>query len=208
LTEKRLFEEKFKSLWMSYRVSFPLENAKKIHEYMRTERVSIFGGLTNIQYADEDSMFRVKVNEKRTGLRSTFECDVVINATSYSTDIKHSINPLLVNLLRRKLICPSEFGGIEMDYDSGNIIYPSGEVNRQISVIGSLATGTYFWANAMDVNARLAAGQAKRISGKIEARNSVTVRSLDTISFNTGRLPKSLKATEPPTNTRAFARDP
>jgi hypothetical protein len=33
-----------------------------------------------------------------------------------------------------------------------------------MSALGTMASGTYFWTNAMEVNARLAKGQATRLA--------------------------------------------
>jgi hypothetical protein len=38
-----------------------------------------------------------------------------------------------------------------------------GSINADISVLGTMAAGTYFWTNSMDVNARLARGVAGRL---------------------------------------------
>lgn len=169
LTEKRLFQSGMKALWFSYRVSFPLENARKILEYMRTDRMSVFGGFMDIKARPENGTFDLRIADGKTGFRSTIECDAVINATSYSTDVTQTDNTLVRSLLRRRLAQPNEFGGFALDFESGRLAGADRGVSRGISVLGSLATGTYFWTNAMDVNARLAAQQAARIASEIAA---------------------------------------
>jgi len=167
LAEKRVFQSSVKALWYSYRVSFPIENARKIREYMRTDRMSVFGGLTDIRKRADDGVFELKIVDMRSGFRSTIECDVVINATSYSTDVTQTDDPLVRNLLRRRLAQANEFGGFELDFDSGRLISPDRRCSRGISVLGSLATGAYFWTNAMDVNARLAHQQAHLVVSEL-----------------------------------------
>jgi len=179
LAEKRLFQASVKALWYSYRVSFPLENARKIREYMRLDRMSVFGGLTAIRQRADDGVFELKIADRKSGFRSTIECDVVINATSYSTDVLQTDDALVRNLLRRRLAQPNEFGGFELDFDSGRLVPPNNAHIRGISVLGSLAAGTYFWTNAMDVNARLAQQQARLIVAELAgARQRMEARAM------------------------------
>lgn len=179
MAEKRLFQASVKALWYSYRVSFPLENARKIREYMRLDRMSVFGGLTAIRQRADDGVFELKIADRKSGFRSTIECDVVINATSYSTDVLQTDDALVRNLLRRRLAQPNEFGGFELDFDSGRLVPPNNAHIRGISVLGSLAAGTYFWTNAMDVNARLAQQQARLIVAELAgARQRMEARAM------------------------------
>ena len=48
---------------------------------------------------------------------------------------------------------------------------------RGLFALGSLASGTYFWTNAMNVNTRLAAGMVQRVLDDISL-DDVTVDQL------------------------------
>ncbi|HVK53913.1 MAG TPA: FAD/NAD(P)-binding protein, partial [Burkholderiales bacterium] len=82
--DKRRFHECFRSLWMSYRVSFPLTNAVKVHELLRTDQLAIFGGFCGVEFDAKNELFQVRLHDKRTGFRSLVESRYIINATSYS----------------------------------------------------------------------------------------------------------------------------
>jgi uncharacterized NAD(P)/FAD-binding protein YdhS len=157
--DKRRFQNTFGSLWSSYRVSFPLKNAKRIHALLRADRVLVFGGVKSTQYNEESNLFETRI------------------------DVARSQVPLVGNLLRRKLAVPNEFGGFNLDFETGSLVDATGTVARNISVLGSLAAGTYFWTNAMDVNVRLARGQVNdtlRALGTVDRRpeRPISIRPL------------------------------
>ena len=171
--DKRIFNNFFRGIWLSYRVSFPLSNALKIQELLRTGQLQIFGGVSSITYDENEKLFLVPIKDKRTGFRSIIQSEFVVNATSYSLDVTTSQDSLVRNLLQRGHAIPNEFGGFFVDYDTGSLVRASGQINDRMTALGSLVSGVYFWTNAMDVNARLASKQAKRL-----------VQSLKEISFD------------------------
>lgn len=181
--DKRRFQNTFGSLWSSYRVSFPLKNAKRIHALLRADRVLVFGGVKSTQYNEESNLFETRIDQRDSGLRTVIESAYLINATGYSVDVARSQVPLVGNLLRRKLAVPNEFGGFNLDFETGSLVDATGTVARNISVLGSLAAGTYFWTNAMDVNVRLARGQVNdtlRALGTVDRRpeRPISIRPL------------------------------
>lgn len=159
--DKRTFQQVFGSLWSSYRVSFPVKNARKLHALLRADRVLVFGGVREVRYNETEQLFETRLDDGH-GLRSVVESQFLINATGYSVKVEQSDVPLVGNLLRRKLATPNEFGGFELDFDTGKLIGSTGAVWHNVSVLGSLAAGTYFWTNAMDVNVRLARRQVEQ----------------------------------------------
>lgn len=158
--DKRRFQKTFGSLWSSYRVSFPVKNAHKLHTLLRSDRALVFGGVRSAGFNEATQLFETRIHDAQTGFRSVIESEYLVNATGYSVHTAHSEVPLVKNLLRRRLAVASEFGGFELDFETGRLVGPRGTVAPNVSVLGSLAAGTYFWTNAMDVNARLARQQA------------------------------------------------
>lgn len=177
-SDKRIFNGFFRGIWLSYRVSFPLSNALKIQELLRTAQLQVFGGVTSITYDANEKLFLMSTKDKRTGFRSIIQSEFVVNATSSSLDVKTSEDSLVKNLLQRGDAIPNEFGGFFVDYDTGALVRSSGQINDRMTVLGSLVSGVYFWTNAMDVNARLASKQAKRLV------QSLTEKNLDYFDFN------------------------
>jgi uncharacterized NAD(P)/FAD-binding protein YdhS len=157
--DKRLFQASFGSQWSSYRVSFPLKNARKLHELLRKDRILVLGGVKSCRFNEASGTFETCVRDSDRGFNTTIESQYLINATGFSTDVQNAEHPLIQNLLRRGLAVPDEFGGFSLEFASGTLKVPHRSVRSPIAVLGSLAAGTYFWTNAMDVNARLALNQ-------------------------------------------------
>lgn len=167
--DKHRFQTTFGSLWSSYRVSFPLKNAQRMHALLRSDQVLVFGGVKSVAFNPATASFETRIDQRGSGLRTVIESDFLINATGYCVDVARSQVPLVRNLLRRKLATANDFGGFNLDFDSGRLIDASGTVAPNVSVLGSLAAGTYFWTNAMDVNVRLARRQVDDVLGSIGA---------------------------------------
>lgn len=194
--DKRRFQGMFGSLWSSYRVSFPLKNAQRLHALLRADRVLVFGGVKSVAFDPASGMFETRIDQAESGLRSVIESAYLINATGYSVDVARSPVPLVRNLLRRKLASANEFGGFTLDFDSGRLIDAAGAVAPNITVLGSLASGTYFWTNAMDVNVRLA---RRQVGDLLRALTMVDVHPLRPISI---AMPTATGA--PPENAAAL----
>lgn len=159
--EKHVFQKTFGSLWSSYRVSVPVKNAHKLHALLKADRILVLGGVSQVTYNEAAKVFETRIDDRRNAFRTVIESEYVINATGYSVQVEKSAVPLVVNLLRRRLAEPNEFGGFELDFDTGELVGSAGKTWPNVSVLGSLASGTYFWTNAMDVNVRLARRQVK-----------------------------------------------
>lgn len=156
--EKRIFQQHFQSQWLAYRVSFPIENAKKIQALLHTGQITVLGGCSSVRWDEALSSFAVSMTDARQKTAATFFTDKLINATGYGTDVRLCHSPLLRDMLARELLSPNEFGGVLLDFDSGRALSKSGMPQHGLYAMGSLAAGIYFWTNAMNVNTRLAAG--------------------------------------------------
>lgn len=153
------FDATLRSIWMARRVTFPIENARRLQALLRAGHLQVMPGLQSVApVPGQHHRFRIQVRD-----RAELQADVVINATSFSADARHSDLPLLRNLLDRGEACPHRFGGLCVDFATGNLMRSDGSINADISVLGTMAAGTYFWTNSMDVNARLARGVAGRL---------------------------------------------
>lgn len=167
IEDKRKFFSVYRGLWFRHRVSFPLQNALKLKELIRTDQLSIFSGFQEVEYDEHKKSFAVHLDSCNGGLKSTIFTKHVVNATCYSMDVRSSKIPLIQNLLRREFTAANEFGGVEVDYETGMLVYPNGTRAHDFSVLGSMANGVYFWTNAFDVNVRIAARQARNLGAKI-----------------------------------------
>jgi uncharacterized NAD(P)/FAD-binding protein YdhS len=161
--QKRLFQARFKSLWHSYRVSFPIANARKLQQLLHRDQLTVYSGYKDAFFDEAAARFGVSVADSSRGFEATLYADRMVNATGYTTDVAASRSSLIRSMLASGLVQADEFGGIELDFDTGQALGASGRVVEGLYALGSLACGTYFWTNAMSVNARLAAGVADRL---------------------------------------------
>ncbi len=158
---RQQFEREIRPVWLARRVTFPLSNARLLLQRMRSGQLTMAGGLVGIDAGagplGQDGF------ALRFAAAPAVRVDVLINATSFSSDPLPGAMPLLDALQRRGLAVTDPYGGFALDFATGCVRRADGAVDPRLSVLGSLAAGTYFWTNAMDVNARLAMGQARRL---------------------------------------------
>jgi uncharacterized NAD(P)/FAD-binding protein YdhS len=163
---KRQFQSRWRSRWMSRRAMFPVQNARQLQSLIETGQLHIHGGFQACEALANRQGFVLHCSDT-AGALSQQACDVVINATGFSQDVRQSSDPLITQLLQSGLARASEYGGFELDFDTGCLITANGTIANDITVLGSLACGTYFWTVSMDVNARLANEQAARLARKL-----------------------------------------
>lgn len=167
LPERERFYSEWRSLWMTRRATFPLANAMRLQQYISTQSLQILPKFHRCFDTEKGLMIQL------SGANNTPHChyvDYLINATSFSLDITQTKDPLMNSLLQQGLVCPDPYGGLRLDFDTGCLINSSDERIAEISVLGSLATGTYFWTVSLDVNARLALKQAERLAVELSQK--------------------------------------
>lgn len=163
---RKEFQTRWRSLWMSRRGMFPVQNALTLNQMFHSQQLHIHGGFQECTLQPSNEGFILQ-HSNASGHNISTSCDFVINATGFSQNVKQSHDPLVLNLLASGLAEHSEYGGFKLDFDTGALINQDQCIEKAITVLGSLACGTYFWTVSMDVNARLANEQAKRIAEEI-----------------------------------------
>ncbi|MBI5278622.1 MAG: FAD/NAD(P)-binding protein [Burkholderiales bacterium] len=165
--DRERFTREMKTVWMARRVSFPLENALVLQGLLGTGRLAVLPGFRGASYDPADRQFVVE-REQGPALRVPF----LVNATSFSADVAACGMPLLQYLLADGGASADPFGGLRLDFDSGCLVTRDGRLNPRVTVLGTMAAGTYFWTNSMDTNARLAMGQAGRLAARLGVRRA------------------------------------
>lgn len=163
--ERRRFQSQWRSLWMARRATFPMRNALKLQALFQRGQLHVRAGYVDSRYDPADLQFHTRLRSADGTV--THASRHLINATSFSVDAAATRDPLVAALLHDGHAQPDPFGGLSLDYESGCLKDARHAVLTQISVLGSLAGGTYFWTTSMDVNARLARDQAQRIAATL-----------------------------------------
>lgn len=156
------FEREWRSAWMARRVSFPLENALALRRLMDEGRLHVKPGFERAELIPGGG-FELVLRAPLGSPATHIAVDRLIDATGFTTDVRSSNLPLLVGMLADGLASPDPYGGVCVDFDTGALRRADRSLEPTITVLGSLAAGTYFWTNAMEINARLALGQARRL---------------------------------------------
>ncbi|MEN5064761.1 FAD/NAD(P)-binding protein [Achromobacter aegrifaciens] len=164
--ERSRFQSQWRSLWMARRATFPMSNALKLQALFQNGQLQVCGGYLDSRHDSVSGLFHTRLRDA-TGAVCTHASRYLINATSFSVDTPRTQDPLVSALLREGHAQPDPHGGLALDYATGCLKNAAGEIEPDISVLGSLAGGTYFWTTSMDVNARLARDQAQRISAAL-----------------------------------------
>lgn len=82
-SDKNTFNQIYKSQWLAYRVSFPLQNALKVQKLLQTNQLTVFGGFESLRFDDALGLFGVQIHERKIEHRATLFSDYVVNATGY-----------------------------------------------------------------------------------------------------------------------------
>lgn len=162
--ERARFQSQWRALWMARRANFPMRNARKLQALFRAGQLEVLSGYVDSRHdAAGGFVTRLRTPAGECELRSRY----LINATSFSVDAAGAADPLVSALLRDGHGQAHPHGGLALDYATGSLLDAGGVVQPAITVLGSLAGGTYFWTTSMDVNARLARDQARRIAAAL-----------------------------------------
>src|SRR5690606_13063824 len=151
--ERHTFMTQWRSLWMARRATFPMENALKLQRYLQAGELAVHAGFQACRYDPEAGKYLLTLNVG--GQDRDIAAQHVVNATSFSLDASTSTDSLIRHLLDVGLAQADPNGGLLLDFESGGLVNRDGEVQHSLTLLGSLAVGTYFWTLSMDVNARL-----------------------------------------------------
>lgn len=165
--ERRRFQSQWRSRWMARRATFPMRNALKLQALFGTNQLRVAAGFAGCDHDPASGQFRTRLRTADGEVEHLSRH--LINATSFSVDAQRTDDPLVSSLLRDGHARADTHGGLALDYDTGCLKNAGGHIVSGVSVLGSLAGGTYFWTTSMDVNARLARDQAERIAAALRA---------------------------------------
>lgn len=149
--DKSEFLSKYFSIFMAYRVSIPVENAKLILSYMESGQVKFRSGAFEVESSSNGNpVIEMKANKSREILKY----DYVINATGSPRDVMSLDSNLIEQMLSRGMMSAHDFGGVQVDTNSYQLINSLGGVQERLYVVGELTSGAFFFTSALDINAR------------------------------------------------------
>ncbi|KAF0811307.1 hypothetical protein IGB42_04240 [Andreprevotia sp. IGB-42] len=147
--DKHDFLERYFSIFMAYRVSIPVENARKILGYLESGQLQYRAGSFDV---GADAYGGLVVTQQHD--RSSHQYDYLINATGSPRVVDGLDSELISRLIKRGIMTPHKLGGVQVDTYSYQLLSESGQPNTRLRVVGELTTGAFFFTSALDINAR------------------------------------------------------
>ena len=141
-SDKRKFMKEVHPLIDKNHSPMPPEVARQLVDWAEEGRVRIIDG---IEAVETNGRFEVK-----TDRAETFKVDYLINATGPIKDIEQEPAPLIVNLVDRMLIAPSELGGLLVDKQHRVISPRYGTLNHMYA-IGHLTFSSDYMSNTVNI---------------------------------------------------------
>jgi len=138
------------SAFMAYRVSIPVENAKKILSFLETGQLDFLAGNFDIAISDEGKLS--VVGRESNSVKSDY--DYVINATGSPRDVLQIDSQLIESLLQQDIAAPHRHGGIKVDINNYQVIGRDGQADSHLYALGELTNGVFFFTSALEIIAR------------------------------------------------------
>lgn len=160
------FMKKYYSIWCSYRHSMPLINAEKILKIMQNNQLNVLGGIKNVTYSRKDKKFTAQYSTEDKGDERIF-AKYLINAIGAGYSLYKTQSVLLKNLFKNGIVKENLCGGIDVDFNTFNIISQNGKSQKNIYSVGPLTRGVHFYTNAIEMNALHAEKIAESIIFKL-----------------------------------------
>lgn len=172
-SSKLMFMSQYHRLWMSRRVPLPVHTSLKLHSLFKSGILIHRPNLINIEVNVDGKFIASALGESKADAHIKVACDWVINAMGPSRSIENKgASPLIQNLLKRGLIHPNLFGGIEVDFHS-SLVKKGAQNVEGLYAIGQLTLGAYYYVSSLD----MVALRAKNVACHL-------VRSWDSASSN------------------------
>lgn len=141
-SDKRKFMKEVHPLIDKNHSPMPPEVARQLVDWAEEGRVRIIDG---IEAVETNGRFEVKTDRDET-----FKVDYLINATGPIKDIEQETAPLIVNLVDRMLIAPSELGGLIVDKQH-RVISPRYGTLKHMYAIGHLTFSSDYMSNTVNI---------------------------------------------------------
>lgn len=146
-TAQARFMSEYFSFFMAYRVSIPVENARKILSYLRSGQLEFVAGSFAAPAPDDSQGLAIR------GIGWAYVYDRVIYAIGFPRDANLLESTLLASLLKNGTATCHPMGGICIDPDTYRIQGRMGSA-RHIYAVGELTVGQLFFTSALEINGR------------------------------------------------------
>jgi uncharacterized NAD(P)/FAD-binding protein YdhS len=141
------FMSKYFGMFMAYRVSIPIENAKRILSYLKDARLEFVAGKTD-EPSSRDEGIILRSQDK------AYRYDRLIYAIGVPRNAEMLESVLLDNLFRRGMVTAHPMGGIQINAETYKVVSAVTQRQSEIYAVGELTVGQNFFTSALEINAR------------------------------------------------------
>ena len=141
------FMSNYFNVFMAYRVSIPVENAKRILGYFKDGRLEFVSGGTESPLPRHDGIILRSQNKE-------YRYDRIIYAIGSPRNAEELESVLLDNLFRKGMLTTHSMGGIQIDTKTYKVVNAVTRRPSEIYAVGELTVGQNFFTSALEINAR------------------------------------------------------
>jgi len=141
--DKAKFRKDYASLWFVYRSPMPLKNAVRLLGLLESGHLEIVSGLKSVVYDHGKELFVLDYGTKK------LEVKYIINATDIGLDVNEIDSVLMQNLIKRGILRPYKFGGVDVDFETCKLINDNKLEYEPIYFTGYLTRGVHFQSNCI-----------------------------------------------------------
>ncbi|KAI1703790.1 FAD-NAD(P)-binding domain-containing protein [Ditylenchus destructor] len=163
--DQSIFVKKYHSLFLTYMAEFPLENAYKIRELLESGRLTIIGGVKNIEYEAKTAEYIVKTDTCDLNNNSETRVHYVVNATGPGSSLSEI--PLYHNMMKHGLVVAHPSGGLYVDIHTLELQNHYFRSNSGIYALGELTKGHFLMTLCFSQVVQMADRVAHCISEKL-----------------------------------------
>ena len=147
--------------WLTYRASIPRENAERILTLMKAGQLTVQGGACGVRWEPGRRTFGMRLAD-----RPAIAVDYLVSAKGSASRIEDADNVLVRNLLQRGLVVPHRYGGVDCDFETGQVTTRDGAagVESRMFALGPITSGVYFFTTALEIIERQAAQRTRDLA--------------------------------------------
>ncbi|MDQ6648085.1 MAG: FAD/NAD(P)-binding protein [Pseudomonadota bacterium] len=147
LAQRRQFMRHLRWVWEASRHRTAPASADRVEVLRECGRLQVHAA--RVLSVDAGEVLTVTVRSRATQLLSTFEADLVIQATGLDTAVAYAQDPLLAQLLRDELATPDPLHLGLSGLPNGQLLDQKGSAQPGLYAIGSLLRGSLWECTAM-----------------------------------------------------------
>ncbi|PHQ27155.1 hypothetical protein CLH62_06150 [Marinobacter guineae] len=154
---REVFWNNYVSMFLSYRVSIPSENAEKILRYLRRGDLFFKRGPMEIEKLEDGSVTVITDDDNEVE-----RYDYAILSTGSPKQFSQSNSTLLASLEAKGVVLPHPLGGLDIDWTTYKVLNSQRKPSPRLYALGEVTSGKFFFTSALDIICRHAHNCAYR----------------------------------------------